>query len=155
MTEPSLLSGLFRQLLLLLAPILLAAWVLSRQFTGTSWGALAQSWHAHSPANIACAVALTGLSFACLGLFDRAAARVVAPSLNSGKAWMVGMVANAVSNTLGFHAVTGTVVRARLYARCGVGASDAVRIVSLSWLALGLGFLTMFGAAELVRGLAR
>jgi uncharacterized membrane protein YbhN (UPF0104 family) len=141
-------------MLVLLAPLLLAAWALSGQFTGTSWSALVQAWQTQSAETIACAVGLTGLSFACLGLFDRAAARVVAPGFNSGMACMVGMVANAVSNTLGFHAVTGTVVRARLYARCGVGATDAVRIASLSWLALGLGFLTMLAAAELVRGLA-
>ena len=73
--------------------------------------------------------------------------------MSGGWAWMTGVLANAVSNTLGFHAVTGTVVRERLYAQQGLGASDVVRIVSLSWLALGLGFMSMLGVAHLVIGL--
>ncbi len=115
--------------------------------------ALRQAWQAQPAANIACAMTLTAVSFACLGLYDRAAARVVAPSVNGAWAWMAGILANAVSNTLGFHALTGTFVRARLYGRCGLGAGDVARIVSLSWLALGLGFVAMLAATELLNGL--
>jgi uncharacterized membrane protein YbhN (UPF0104 family) len=147
-------GGLLGRSFLVLAVMLLVAWFVSAQFAGVSWAALGRAWQTQSAVHIAYAMALTGVSFACLGLFDRAAARVVAPGLSGGWAWMTGMLANAVSNTLGFHVVTGTVVRERLYTRRGLGASDVVRIVSLSWLALGLGFMSMLGAAQLVSGLA-
>jgi phosphatidylglycerol lysyltransferase len=152
--EQSQASGLLRKVFFMMLPMLFAVWALSGQFASASWENLEHAWQDQSATHVTCAMVLTGLSFACLGLFDWTAARVVAPGLGGRWAWMTGMVANAVSNTLGFHAVTGTVVRARLYARHGLGTSDVVRIVSLSWLALGMGFVTMLGMAELVRGLA-
>jgi phosphatidylglycerol lysyltransferase len=139
---------------LLMAALLLAAWALRGQFAEASLPALLQAWRAQSTVHIASAMALTAVSFACLGLYDLAAAHVVAPSVNSAWAWMTGVVANAVSNTLGFHAVTGTLVRARLYGQRGLRAGDVARIVSLSWLALGLGFIAMLALAESLDGLA-
>ena len=149
-TAPRLLS----RALLVAAALLLAAWALHGQFAAASFAALSQAWRSQSAVHIAGALALTALSFACLGLYDRAAAGVVAPAVSGVWSWMTGVLANAISNTLGFHAVTGTVVRARLYGHCGLGAGDVARIVSLSWLALGLGFLTMLAVAELLEGLA-
>ena len=133
--------------------MLLAAWALHAQFAGASFAALSQAWRSQSAVHIAAAMALTTLSFGCLGLYDRAAARVVAPAVSGAWSWMTGMLANAISNTLGFHALTGTVVRARLYGRRGLGTADVARIVSLSWLALGLGFIAMLAVAELLDGL--
>lgn len=156
-TEHSSTDGLLARsipVLTLTLMLLLLTWCVCAQFASMSWAILGRAWQAQSAVHIAYAIALTSLSFACLGLFDRAAAHVVAPDLSGGWAWMTGMLANAVSNTLGFHALTGTVVRERLYTRRGLGASDVVRIVSLSWLALGLGFMSMLGAAHLVSGLA-
>ncbi len=103
---------------------------------------------------MAAAVALTCVSFACLGLYDVAGAREVAPRVRGSWAWMTGMLANAVSNTLGFHAVTGSLVRARLYRHCDLGAGDIARIVSLSWLALGLGFVAMLALSAVLGSLA-
>ena len=145
--------GVCSKLIAVLTTMLLVAWCLRIQFAGASWTKLGGAWYAQSSIHVAYAVALTGVSFACLGLFDQAASRLVAPRLSGGWAWMTGVIANAVSNTLGFHAVTGTVVRQRLYAQQGLGAGDVVRIVSLSWLALGLGFISMLGVAHLVIGL--
>jgi uncharacterized membrane protein YbhN (UPF0104 family) len=152
-TEPSAARRLVWRSLLVLAVLLLAAWVMRGQFADASFAALRQAWRAQSAVHIADAMALTALSFCCLGLYDRAAARVVAPNVNGAWAWMAGILANAVSNTLGFHAVTGTLVRARLYGRYGLGTSDVVRIVSLSWLALGMGYMAMLAGAELLDGL--
>ena len=137
----------------MLVALLLAAWVLKSQFADASLTALVQAWQAQRAVNVAGAMALTAVSFGCLGLYDRAAVRVVAPKVSGAWAWMAGILANAVSNTLGFHAVTGTLVRARIYGRCGLGAGAVARIVSLSWLSLGLGFVAMLAAAELLNGL--
>jgi len=151
--EVSPARRLIRTALLVLVALLVAAWALNGQFVDASFATLRQAWRAQRAVHIACAMVLTAVSFGCLGLYDRAAARVVAPSVSGAWAWMAGILANAVSNTLGFHAVTGTFVRARLYGRCGLGAGDVARIVTLSWLTLGQGFVAMLAAAELLNGL--
>ena len=133
-----------------MAALLLAAWALHGHFSQASFAALAAGFRGHPGSHLAAAVALTCVSFACLGLYDVAGAREVAPHVRSAWAWMTGMLANGVSNTLGFHAVTGSLVRGRLYSRCGLAAGDIARIVSLSWLALGLGFVTMLALSELL-----
>ena len=148
---PSLLRLLNRSLALA-AALLLAAWALHGQFSHASFAALAAGLLGQPAGHIAAAMALTCMSFACLGLYDLAGARDVAPQVRGSWAWMTGMLSNAVSNTLGFHAVTGSLIRARLYSRCGLGAGDIARIVSLSWLALGLGFVTMLALSELLDG---
>lgn len=94
-------------------------------------------------------IALTALSFACLAIYDVAGTRMVAAKrIPTVMALLAGATGNAFSNTLGFHAVTGIIVRAHVYRRCGLTKAEVVRIVSLAWLALGLGFVTMFGAAQ-------
>jgi uncharacterized membrane protein YbhN (UPF0104 family) len=94
----------------------------------------------------------TAISFIALGGYDVLAARVIAPArVPAWLAWLAGAVGNAVSNTLGFHVVTGAVARYRLYRTVGLALSDTARIISLSWAALGFGFLTTFGLALLFR----
>lgn len=47
-------------------------------------------------------------------------------------ALLAGATANAIGNTLGFHVVTGSAVRARIYLRHGLTRTEVVRVVSLS-----------------------
>lgn len=97
-------------------------------------------------------LALTAMSFIALGGYDVMAARIVAPTrISAWLAWLAGAMGNAISNTLGFHVVTGTVARYRVYRTVGVGLADTARIMSLSWAALGFGFLTVLGLALLLR----
>ena len=147
-------ARLLNRSLALAATLLLAAWALHGQFSQASFAALVVGFRSQPASHIAAAMTLTCVSFACLGLYDVAGAREVAPRVRGAWAWTTGMLANAMSNTLGFHAVTGSLVRARLYSRCGLGAGDIARIVSLSWLALGLGFVTMLALSELLDGVS-
>lgn len=125
-----------------------AGWALLHQFAAVSGAQLLQAARAQPAWRLASALGLTALSFAALAAYDLLAARVVAPGrVGAGTALLAGAVGNALSNTLGFHAVTGTAVRLHIYRSAGLGTADAARIVSLSWLALALGFLTMLGGA--------
>lgn len=132
--------------------LIVAAWALKAQLTGLSWQQLTEALKATSPGQCGAALALTMVSFLCLGLYDTTSARLVAPWVPGVWSCLTGMLSNAVSNTLGFHAVTGTLVRARMYGLRGASAADALRIASLTWLALGLGFVTMVATSELARG---
>jgi uncharacterized membrane protein YbhN (UPF0104 family) len=136
--------------------ILLAAFfVLHRQFQSISLAGLAAAVREQSPLRIAAALALTVVSFLALSAYDVFASHIVAPGrVGAGRAALAGAAGNAVANTLGFHALTGSMVRYRIYRRVGIGVADTARIISLSWAALGLGFVTMLAAALLLEPLA-
>jgi uncharacterized membrane protein YbhN (UPF0104 family) len=92
--------------------------------------------------------ALTGVSFLALGGYDIIAVRVIAArQISAQRAWLTGAIANAMSNTLGFHAFTGTAVRYRLLTRSGLTGGQVAGVTALSWTALALGFASMFSIA--------
>lgn len=139
----------------LLFALSITAWALHSQFGETSLASVREAARAQPASHLLVALGLTGLSFLCLALYDVVGARIVAAQrVPFGTALLAGATGNAVSNTLGFHAVTGSVVRAVVYRRVGLTTSEVARIVSLAWLALGLGFVTMVAAAEWVRATA-
>lgn len=125
------------------------------QFAGTSLASVRDAAGAQPALHLLAALSLTGVSFLCLALYDVVGARIVAARrVPVGTALLAGATGNAVSNTLGFHAVTGSVVRGVVYRRVGLTSAEVARIVSLAWLALGLGLVTMLAAAELMRASA-
>ena len=108
------------------------------------------------PAQLLWALALTGASFACLALHDAVSVAVVAGRRAPLRvALLAGACGGAIANTLGFHALSGSAVRAHLYVAAGLSGAQVARVLSLSGLALVVGNATMLAAAELVQaGLA-
>ena len=143
----------WRKLLVGLGAIAVILWAISSlytQFGQTTMAELRHAFELQTGGRIAASIALTFTSFGCLALYDLLAARVVARSrVPARAALLAGFTGNALSNTLGFHAITGIVARLRVYGRFGLQAADVLRIVALSWLALALGFATMVAVAEL------
>ena len=102
------------------------------------------AWHI-----LAC-LALTAASFACLALYDLVGVHVAAPGrVRARLALLSGASSAAIANTLGFHAVSGSAVRAHLYLPAGLSGSEVARVVSMSWLSLVAGNMTMLAGAEL------
>ena len=100
---------------------------------------------------LAACAALTGISFLALGSYDVIAVRMVAPNKASpGRIWLVGAAANAISNTVGFHALTATAVRYRLLTRSRLTNTEIASVTLLSWTALLFGFVSMFSLAVTV-----
>jgi uncharacterized membrane protein YbhN (UPF0104 family) len=127
-------------------------WSLHRQFGNTTVAAVRNAVLGQSPTHLVITALLTVVSFACLASYDFFAVRAVAPGrVPSGIALAAGSISTSISNTLGFHALTATLARLRIYRGCGLTVAEIIRIMSLSWLALGLGFLTMLGTSELLR----
>ncbi len=118
-----------------------AAWILHRYLRHIAWHDVAVAW-THVPRwRIAGAVVATAVSFAMLALFDVLAARIaVGRRISARRAAFAGAVTHGIANTLGFHALTATAVRFRIYASAGLHAGDIARIVSLAGLGVGLGF---------------
>jgi uncharacterized membrane protein YbhN (UPF0104 family) len=100
--------------------------------------------------HIAASLALTAASFLCLALYDLVGVHVAAPGKASARlALLSGACSAAVANTLGFHAVSGSAVRAHLYLPAGLTGGEVARVVSMSWLSLVAGNMTMLAGAEL------
>ena len=152
------LSALARRMrgpLATVAAFLVCAWAVDFLVKDVSWAGLKASLLHQSPARIATALGLTVLSFACLAAYDAIGVALVAPGRVARRtALLAGATASAIANTLGFHAVTGTAVRAHVYVPAGLRGAEIARVVSLSWLSLGAGNLTMLAAAELVQAAA-
>ena len=82
----------------------------------------------------------TALSFACLAGYERfATQRVMQGRIPARVAWQVGAMTHAVSNTLGFHALTGGALRYHLYRRLGLGVADVARVVAVVATCVGTG----------------
>ena len=107
----------------------------------------------HQPAGrVLGALALTAASFACLALYDLVGVRIAARGrVRARLALLAGATSAAVANTLGFHAVSGSAVRAHLYLPAGLTGAQVARVVSMSWLSLVAGNMTMLAGAELVQ----
>jgi uncharacterized membrane protein YbhN (UPF0104 family) len=127
-------------------------WQLSSQFGHVSLQDVVGALYSQPTWHLGIAFTLTALSFACLAGYDVIGAHLVVPGrVPPAVALLAGAAANAVSNTLGFHAFTGTLLRVRIYRGYGLSLAEVARLVSLSWLALGLGFLAMLTIAQLAQ----
>lgn len=144
-----------------LAAFALALWLLHRYVTHLSWHDVAAAWSQLPGWRIAGSVGAALLSLTMLAMFDVLAARtVVGDRVTARLAAFAGAVTQGISNTLGFHAITGAALRYRIYVRAGLGAGDIARIVALAGFGVGLGFAVVVTAAlcwqpEITRGWGR
>lgn len=130
------------------AILALATYLLVHYLGGVNLDEISRALHNIPKTKLYACGWLTAISFLALGAYDVLAVRRIAPHrVSSGRAWLVGAIANAVSNTFGFHALTGTVVRYRLLTRSGLTGSDIADVTALSWTALAVGFTSMFSLA--------
>jgi phosphatidylglycerol lysyltransferase len=142
-------AALARRAGVLLALVLAAA-ALDFVFRDLSWSGLRAALTHQPPGRIAACLALTAASFACLALYDLVGVRVAAPGRVPARlALLAGATSAAIANTLGFHAVSGSAVRAHLYLPAGLSGAEVARVVSMSWLSLLAGNMTMLAGAEL------
>jgi uncharacterized membrane protein YbhN (UPF0104 family) len=131
--------------------MLAAAFTLHRYASLWNWHELAIGVRGERAATVAAAAAFTLASFAALGTYDILGCALVIPGrVRARTALLAGATGNAISNTLGFHALIGTAVRLRVYGRQGVPLGDAVRVTSVSWLGIGLGYVALISLAGIV-----
>ena len=118
-----------------------------RDFSLTAlWSAMLHQ----SPARRVACLAMTTASFACLALYDVVGVHIAARHrVPTGLALLAGATSAAIANTLGFHAISGSAVRAHLYLPAGLSRAEVAGVVSLSWLSLVAGNITMLTGAEL------
>ncbi len=131
-----------------IAMLLVAVWILHRYLSHIRWNDVATAWSRLPAKRIAWSIMAMLLSFSMLALFDVIATRIaVGDHVPAGLAAFAGAVTHGISNTLGFHALTGSAVRYRIYGAAGLGMGDVARIVSLAGLGVGLGFVVVITGA--------
>lgn len=125
-----------------------AIWFLVRAFGSITLADVESAIASQPVSAVLFSLLLTAISFAALASYDVFAARVIAPGrVPAGIAALAGAASNAISSMLGFHAVTSTAVRLRLYRTAGLGLADIARIMALATGALALGFATVLALA--------
>ena len=131
--------------------LVLAAVALDFVLRGLSLAELKSALLHQGGGRIAASLALTAASFGCLALYDLVGVQLAAPGRVPARlALLAGATSAAIANTLGFHAVSGSAVRAHLYLPAGLARGDVARVVSMAWLSLVAGNMTMLAGAELV-----
>ena len=124
--------------------LMIVAWIVSRSMLAIDWHGVAAAWSTLPPVRIAASLALTLISFCMLALLDVLASHTVAAKrITAKRAAFAGALSHAFSNTLGFPAVTGSVLRYRIYAAAGVSSGDIARIVVLAAFGVTLGFIVV------------
>lgn len=130
------------------AVLLLAGVALWQQFQSLSLAQLRAAWDATPGARIAWALLATALSFACLAAYERFATERVAPGrIPPAMALRVGALAHALSNTLGFHALTGSAFRYQQYHPCGVQLGDVAKVLAVVALSVAAGVVLVSAVA--------
>lgn len=95
------------------------------------------------------ALAFMLCSFAALSAYDWLALRRIRRELPWRFVMLVSFCSYAISNTVGFGALTGGSVRYRYYGPAGIDAADIARIALYNLVCLGLGLLAVFAFATL------
>ncbi len=128
------------QYLLAGAVVVVAGMALWRQAQSLSLLQLRAAWLATSAPDLAWALLATAISFACLAGYERIATERVAPGqVPHAFALRVGVLGHALSNTLGFHALTGTAFRFQQYQRLGLSIYSVAKILAVVALCVGTG----------------
>ncbi len=139
----------------------IVGWMLWHAVLGIDWRGVAHAWSAIPYAKIAASLIGSAVSFFMLALLDVLASRsVVGARVSAKRAAFAGAVSHALSNTLGFPALTGSAIRYRIYASAGVSNGDVARIVALVGFGVAMGFtvnaaLALLWEPELANGWGR
>jgi uncharacterized membrane protein YbhN (UPF0104 family) len=130
----------------------LAIGALHVAFRHVTWSEIAVSLRQQPTSRLLVSLGLTALSFAGIASYDAVNVEIVAQGRVPRRlALLAGATGAAIANTVGFHAVSGTAVRAHLYLPAGLRSAEVARVMSLSWLSLFAGNVAMLAVAELVQ----
>lgn len=133
----------------LVAVLLTAAtfWAFHHMSAGLGIGDVTTQLLLIPPPAIALAILCTIAGYIAVGCYDIVATEVVAPGrVNRWRAAWSGMTGFAFANMLGFHIMTGGMVRFRIYQRSGMDAGEIGQVVLLTWTGLWLGLAALCGA---------
>ncbi|HVT61579.1 MAG TPA: bifunctional lysylphosphatidylglycerol flippase/synthetase MprF [Thermoanaerobaculia bacterium] len=145
-----------RRLLPLLTVALFAAslWLLHKELAGFRYRDVMRFLPSLPRGRLLEALLATVLGYAAMTGYDALAFRHIRKPLLYRKIALASFSGYAFSNTLGYTLLTGTPIRARLYAGWGLSAPQVTRVVLFCFVTFWLGFLTLAGTTFAVEPLA-
>lgn len=133
---------------LALAIMALALYALGQNLDGLSRSEIVAAFDAVPAQRLWLCGLLTSFSYIALGSYDVIAVRSTGlREVSIGRAWFAGAAATAISNTLGFPALTATAVRYRLLTQSGLTAPQVAGVTALSSTAIAVGFGSVLAGA--------
>ena len=137
------------------AAISLAAFLLYRTLSRYSLDELIAAVTAVPVPRLLGAAGFAAASYVCLTFFDYLALRYVGRPLSYPKAALASFTALSLGHNIGLAALSSGAVRYRFYSRWGLNAGEVAKVILFCGITVGLGLLTLGGAALLLRsGLA-
>jgi len=133
------------------AAIGLAAFLLYRTLSRYSLDELIGAVAAVPTARLAGAAGFAAASYMTLTFFDYLALRYVGRPLPYPKAALASFTALSLGHNIGLAALSSGAVRYRFYSRWGLTAGEVAKVVVFCGITVGLGLLTLGGAALLLR----
>jgi glycosyltransferase 2 family protein len=137
------------------AAIGLAAFLLYRTLSRYSLEQLVAAVSAVPVPRLLAAAGFAAASYLSLTFFDYLALCYVGRPLPYPKAALASFTALSLGHNIGLAALSSGAVRYRFYSRWGLGAGEVAKVIVFCGVTVGLGLLTLGGAALLLRsGLA-
>lgn len=133
------------------AAIGLAAFLLYRTLSRYSLDELIAAVTAVPISRLLGAAGFATASYVCLTFFDYLALRYVGKPLPYPKAALASFTALSLGHNIGLAALSSGAVRYRFYSRWGLDAGEVARVIVFCGVTVGLGLLTLGGAALLLR----
>jgi uncharacterized membrane protein YbhN (UPF0104 family) len=133
------------------AAIGLAAFLLYRTLSRYSLEELTAAVSAVPVPRLLGAAGFAAASYLCLTFFDYLALRYVGRPLPYPKAALASFTALSLGHNIGLAALSSGAVRYRFYSRWGLDAGEVAKVIVFCGITVGLGLLTLGGAALLLR----
>lgn len=131
--------------------VLIAAYLLYRGLSRYSLPEIMASVQAVPKVNLAIAGLFAAASYGCLTGFDWLALRYVGHPLPYARTALASFVSLSLGHNIGFAGLSSGAIRYRFYSRWGLSAGDVAKLVLFCGLTVGLGLITLGGAALLLR----
>ncbi len=124
-----------------------ALWLLHREFAAHHPRQIVGAIRAIPIGRVLAALGLTIASYAFLPAYDALGLQYVKQRLAYGRIMLVGFLAYAFSQSLGFALVTGGSLRYRLYSAWGLSVVEVGQVIAVAAAAFWLGMTTLAGLA--------
>jgi uncharacterized membrane protein YbhN (UPF0104 family) len=157
MTQPSsqrLSPSQIVSVLVSLALLVLSLWAISEEFEAYPPAEILKSLMQIQGKSLGFATGLTIANYLLLTGYDVLAIRAIGRSLGYSKTALVSVISYAISNSLGFALLSGSVIRYRFYTRWQFSAVEITQIIAFANLSFWLGLLALGGILFLVEPLA-
>lgn len=117
----------------------LALWVIHHEASAITWDEIHAGMRRVGAGDVLIGLALTAVSYLALTVFDHMGLRHCGASVPYRQVVPAAFIAQAISHTAGFAALTGTSIRLRFYSNLGVGPMDVARVMVFCSISIALG----------------